>query len=98
MVPSSICADAPLPCHGDAAVLLRWRCGVWARVSEGGVRRWSATVEGARILAFVLTIPFGGCEPHVRSWLLLVFWGGCGAWLKPKIKFAWFVRNILVGR
>ena len=24
-----------------------------------------ATVEGARILAFVLTIPFGGCEPHV---------------------------------
>ena len=57
-----------------------------------------ATVEGARILAFVLTIPFGGCEPHVRGWLLLVFWGGFGAWVKPKIKFAWFVRNILGGR
>ena len=55
-------------------------------------------MEGARILAFVLTIPFSGCEPHVRGWLLLVFWGGFGAWVKPKIKFAWFVRNILVGR
>ena len=55
-------------------------------------------MEGARILAVVLTIPFGGCEPHVRGWLLPVFWGGFGAWLKPKIKFAWFVRNILGGR
>ena len=57
-----------------------------------------ATVEGARILAFVLTIPFGGCEPHVWGRFLLVFWGGFGACMKPKIKFAWFVRNILVGR
>ena len=55
-------------------------------------------MEGARVLAFVLTIPFGGCEPHVRDWFLLVFGGGFGAWVKPKIKFAWFVRNILVGR
>ena len=61
-------------------------------------RGLGATVEGARILAFVLTIPFGGCELHVRDRLLLVFWGGFGAWLKPKIKFAWFVRNILGGR
>ena len=38
----------------------------------------------------------GGCEPHVRGWFLPVFWGGCGAWVKPKIKFAWFMRNILV--
>ena len=69
-------------------------CGVWARVSQAR----GATVEGARVLAFVLTIPFGGCEPHVRGWLLPVFWGGCGTWVKPKIKFAWFMRNILVGR
>ena len=48
-----------------SAVLLRWCCGVWARVSQAR----GATVEGARILAFVLTIPFGGCEPHV--------WGCC---------------------
>lgn len=67
---------------------------MWARVSEGGVRRWWV----ARILAFVPTIPFGGCEPHVWGWFLPVFWGGFGAWVKPKIKFAWFVRNILVGR
>lgn len=46
-------------------------CGVWARVSQGG----GATVEGARVLVFVLTIPFGGCEPHVRGWGLPVFWG-----------------------
>lgn len=38
-------------------------------------RGWGAAVEGARILAFVLTIPFGGCEPHVRGWGLPVFWG-----------------------
>lgn len=55
-------------------------------------------MEGARVLAFVLTIPFGGREPHVWVWFLPVFWGGFGAWVKPKIKFAWFVRNILVGR
>ena len=53
-----------------------------------------ATVEGARILAFVLTIPFDGCELHVWGWFLPVFWGGGRAWVKPKIKFAWFVRNI----
>ena len=53
MVPSSICADAPLPCYRGVG---RWCCGVWARVSEGG----GATVEGARILAFVLTIPLAG--------------------------------------
>ena len=46
---------------------------MWARVSEGG----GATVEGAKILAFVLTIPFGGCEPHVWGWFLPVFWGVC---------------------
>ncbi len=86
MVPSSICADAPLP------------YGVWLRRVGARQRGRGATVEGARILAFVLTIPFGGCELHVRDRLLLVFWGGFGAWLKPKIKFAWFVRNILVGR
>ena len=67
---------------------------MWAHVSQAR----GATVEGARILAFVLTIPFGGCEPHVRGWFLPVFWGGFGACVKPKIKFAWFVRNILVGR
>ena len=65
-------------------------CGVWARVSQAG----GATVEGARVLACVLTIPFGGCEPHVWGCFLPVFWGVCGAWVKPKIKFAWFVRNI----
>lgn len=70
MVPSSICADAPLPCfRGVTAVVLR--C-VGARQRGRG-----ATVEGARILAFVLTIPFGGCEPHVRGWFLPVFWGVC---------------------
>lgn len=47
-----------------------------------------ATVEGARILAFVPTIPFGGCEPHVWGGFLPVFWVGFGAWVKPKIKFA----------
>ena len=87
MVPSSICADAPLLCfRGVTAVVLR---RVGARQRGRG-----ATVEGARILAFVLTIPFGGCEPHVWGWFLPVFWGGFGAWVKPKIKFAWFVRNI----
>ena len=91
MVPSSVCADGPLPCfRGVTAVVLR---RVGARQRGRG-----ATVEGARVLAFVLTIPFGGCEPHVWGWFLPVFWGGCGAWVKPKIKFAWFVRNILVGR
>ena len=55
MIPSSICADAPLPCfRGVTAVVLR-RVGARQRGR-------SATVEGARILAFVLTIPFGGCE------------------------------------
>jgi len=52
MIPSSICADAPLPCfRGVAAVVLR---RVGARQRGRG-----ATVEGARVLAFVLTIPFG---------------------------------------
>ena len=83
MVPSSICADAPLP------------YGVWLRRVGARQRGRGAAVEGARVLAFVLTIPFGGCEPHVRGWLLLIFWGGFGVWLNPKIKFAWFVRNIL---
>ena len=68
MVPSSICADAPLPApelpHRWAVVLRR----VGARQ-----RGWGATVEGARVLAFVLTIPFGGCEPHVWGWFLPVF-------------------------
>ena len=77
-----------------SAVLLRWCCGVWARVSEGG----GGSGEGAHIIGVVLTIPFGGCEPHVWGWFLPVFWGGFGAGVKPKIKFAWFVRNILVGR
>ena len=87
MVPSSICADAPLlPC-------CMWLRRVGARQPGRGT-----AVEGARVLAFVLTIPFGGCELHVRDWFLLVFLGGFGAWLKPKIKFAWFVRNILAGR
>ncbi len=49
------------PLHPDYHGAGQWCCGVWARVSEGGVRRWWV----ARILAFVLTIPFGGCEPHV---------------------------------
>lgn len=40
---------------------------MWARVSEGG----GATVEGAKILAFVLTIPFGECKPHVRGCYVL---------------------------
>ena len=57
MVPSSICADAALPCYcGGAAVLLR---RVGARQRGRG-----ATVEGARILAFVLTIPFGGSQAY----------------------------------
>lgn len=76
------------------AVLLRWCFGVWARVRQAR----GATVEGTRVLAFVLTIPFGGCEPHMWRWFLPVFWGGVGVWMNPKIKFAWFVRNILVGR
>ena len=50
MVPSSICADAPLP------------YGVWLRRVGARQRGRGATVEGARVLAFVLTIPFGGCE------------------------------------
>lgn len=58
------CAASPLLCG----------YGVWARVSQGG----GAAVEGARILAFVPTIPFGGCEPHVLGWFLPVFWGGWG--------------------
>ena len=82
MVPSSVCADAPLP-----------YC-VWLRRVGARQRGRGATVEGARILAFVLTIPFGGCEPHVWGWFLPVFWSARGAWVKPKIKFAWFVRNI----
>ena len=66
MVPSSICADAPLLCfRGVTAVVLR---RVGARQRGRG-----ATVEGARILAFVLTIPFGGCEPHVWGCFLPVF-------------------------
>ena len=83
MVPSSICADAPLP------------YGVWLQRVGARQRGRGTTVEGARILAFVLTIPFGGCEPHVRGWFLQVFRGGFGSCMKPKIKFAWFVRNIL---
>ena len=67
---------------------------MWARVRQAR----GATVEGTRVLAFVLTISFGGCEPHVWGWFLPVFWSGCGAWVKLKIKFAWFMRNILVGR
>ena len=56
MIPSSICADAPpLPCFcGGAAVLLR---RVGARQRGRG-----ATVEDARILAFVLTIPLAGAN------------------------------------
>ena len=57
---------------------------MWARVRQAR----GATVEGTRILAFVLTIPFGGCEPHVRGWFLLVFRGGFGAWVNPKIRLA----------
>ena len=75
MVPSSICADAPLP------------YGVWLRrVGARQPGKGGATVVGARILAFVLTIPFGGCESHVWGWFLPVFWGGFGVWVKPKNK------------
>ena len=90
MVPSSVCADAPFPC-----ARLPQRCAVVLRRVGARQRGLGTTVEGARILAFVLTIPFGGCEPHVRGWFLQVFRGGFGSCMKPKIKFAWFVRNIL---
>ena len=81
MVPSSICADAPLP-----APELPYRWAVMLRRVGARQRGRGATMEGARILAFVLTIPFGGCEPHVRGWFLLLFWGGVGVWVKPKNK------------
>ena len=71
MVPSSICADAPLPCYRGVG---RWCCGVWARVSEGG----GATVVGCKDSRVRADYTIGGCESHVRGWFLPVFWGGCG--------------------
>ena len=45
-------------------------CGVWARVSQAR----GATVEGARILAFVLTIPFGGFQAYFSACHLRLSW------------------------
>ena len=86
MVPSSICADAPLLPYCVAAAC--GRASARAGCDGGGC-------EDSRVRA---DYTIGGCEPHVRGWFLPVFWGGFGAWVKPKIKFAWFMRNILVGR
>jgi hypothetical protein len=62
MVPSSVCADAPFPCT--------WLPQRWAVVLRRvGARQQGrgATVEGARILAFVLTIPFGGFQAYFSA-------------------------------
>ena len=85
MVPSSVCADAPLPC---ARLPRRW--AVVLRRVGARQRGRGATVEGARILAFVLTIPFGGCEPHVWGCYVLA----SAADVEPKRIKGQNLRNI----